>query len=195
MRSAKMVFCRIISQLSRTGFRALTGSWDSLSVGTISGCYKQAVNAVTRSLIKTVCLPGCLHQEHIPLGLRPNTWWRGQKVLLIDHFSPVGLTFPWLRKALKAIFGLCSPSRLETELTMLGWCACTWGGPEGEGSVWHPSFYSVHWGAQMIIRVILSSVFKGCGTDYRTRWETKATASLKVQSTTNKRECKFSDVL
>lgn len=90
---AKMVLCVMFPNCQGADFCL---SWETgtlFSVGTVSRCYKKAVNVMTTSLIKMVCLPGCLRQEHISLGVRPNNWWFRQKVLLIDHILQSVLTF------------------------------------------------------------------------------------------------------
>lgn len=157
------MFYMIIPKFSRTSFL----SWETgtlFSVSTVSRCYKKAVNVMTISLIKMVCLPGCLCQEHISLGVRPNNWWCRQKTLIIDHILQSVLTLCGLEKSLKLFLASVQcPDWRQIELTMLGCCACTWGVLGWENFVYHLSFFSAfknpnaYW-------VILTNVFKRCVT-------------------------------
>ena len=110
-----MVFCMIISKLSRSGFLSVMGNWDTLF------CW-YCVRMLQEG---SKCYDYVFDQDGLSARLSTSrTHFSGCKAkqLVIQaksahhrSHSPVSFNFLWLRKVFKALSGLCSMSRLKTD--------------------------------------------------------------------------------
>lgn len=111
-----MVFCMMISKLSKSGFLlSVMGNWDTLFC---SYCLKMLQEG-------SKCYDYIFDQDCLSARLSPSrTHFSGCKAkqLVIQaksthhrSHSPVSFNFLWLRNAFKALSGPCSMSRLKTD--------------------------------------------------------------------------------